>query len=139
MHLPNRSDVEDVFQEVFLKYALHQPDFQGETHEKAWIIRVTINACKDIQKAFWQRRVSSLQDTDTTDITIPASNTEVLDAVLRLKPPKYRTVIYLHYYEGYKAKEIARIMGQRENTIYTWLGRAKEQLRSMLGGELNGA
>ena len=139
MHLRNRSDVEDVFQEVFLKYALHEADFASIEHQKAWLIRVAINACKDLQKSFWRRRVFSLQDTDTTNITVSESSSEVLDAVLRLRPPTYRTVIYLHYFEGYKATEIARIMGQKENTIYTWLNRAKEQLRSQLGGEPDGA
>jgi len=135
MHLNNRSDVEDVFQEVFLKYALHAASFESDAHERAWLIRVAANACKDIRKSFWQRRVCSLEDTDITGITVSEEHKDVLDAVLRLKPPKYRDVIYLHYYEGYKAAEIAAILGQKENTIYTWLSRAKGQLKSLLGGE----
>ena len=59
---------------------------------------------------------------------------EVLEVVLKL-PEKYRNVIYLHYYEGYSAVEIAGILGRKENTIYTWLARAKELLRKELGGE----
>jgi len=135
MHLKNRSDVEDVFQEVFLKYALHEAAFESDVHERAWLVRVAINACKDVLKSFWRRRVSSLED---TDITVSDEYKEVLDAVLRLKPPKYRNVIYLHYYEGYKAAEIAVILGQKENTIYTWLDRARKQLKTLLGGEPDG-
>jgi len=135
MHLKNRSDVEDVFQEVFLRYALHAAPFESDSHEKAWLIRVSVNACKDLLKSFWRRRVSSLEDTDTTHIAVSGEHSEVLDAVLRLKPPKYRDVIYLHYYEGYKASEIAAILRQKENTIYTWLDRARKQLKSFLGGE----
>ena len=135
MHLRNRSDVEDVFQEIFLKYALHESTFENETHEKAWLIRIAVNSCKDLLKSFWKRRVSSLQDADITGISLSEEHREVLDAVLHLKPPKYRTVIYLHYFEGYKATEIARIMDQNINTVYTWLSRAKEQLRGLLGGE----
>lgn len=136
MHLNNRSDVEDVFQEVFLKYALHNADFDSDDHERAWLFRVAINACKDLHKSFWRRRVFSLDDADVTHLAIADKNRDVLDAVLRLVPPKYRDVIYLYYYEGYKAAEIAVILGQKENTIYTWLTRAREQLRQTLGGEL---
>ncbi|MDL2232495.1 sigma-70 family RNA polymerase sigma factor [Ruminococcaceae bacterium OttesenSCG-928-L11] len=135
MHLSNRSDVEDVFQEVFLKYALHDADFESDDHERAWLFRVAINACKDLHKSVWRRRVSSLADADEAHLAIAEENRDVLDAVLRLTPPKYRDVIYLHYYEGYKAAEIAAILGQKENTIYTWLTRAREQLRQTLGGE----
>lgn len=135
MHLNNRSDVEDIFQEVFLKYALHEAEFESHDHERAWLLRVAINTCKDLNKSFWRRRVSSLEDADVTHLSISDGNRDVLDAVLRLVPPKYRDVIYLHYYEGYKASEIAAILGQNENTIYTWLTRAREQLRKTLGGE----
>lgn len=135
MHLNNRSDVEDVFQDVFLKYALHDAAFESHDHERAWLLRVAINACKDLRKSFWRRRVSSLEDTDTSRLFIADENRDVLDAVLRLVPPKYRDVIYLHYYEGYKAAEIAAILRQKENTIYTWLTRAREQLKRTLGGE----
>jgi len=134
MHLNNRSDVEDVFQEVFLKYALHDAEFESQAHERAWLIRVAINACKDVLKSFWRRRVSSLEEADVTNITVPEEHRDVLDAVLRLKPQKYRNVIYLHYYEGYKAAEIAEILRQEENTIYTWLYRARKQMISLLGG-----
>lgn len=134
MHLNNRSDVEDVFQEVYLKYALHDVVFETEEHERAWLLRVAINACKDLKKSFWHRQTAALEDAG--ELSISDDNREVLDAVLHLVPPKYRDVIYLHYYEGYKAAEIAQIMGQKENTIYTWLTRARTQLKQMLGGEL---
>lgn len=62
------------------------------------------------------------------------TSTEVLEVVLRL-PEKYRNVIYLFYYEGYSAVEIAEILGRKENTVYTWLSRAKDILREKLGGE----
>ena len=61
-------------------------------------------------------------------------SSEVLEAVLSL-PEKYRNVIYLHYYEDYPAVEIARILGKKENTVYSWLSRARELLRERLGGE----
>jgi len=137
MYLRNRSDMEDVFQEVFLKHALRKTGFASDAHEKAWLIRVSINACKDLTKSFWHRKVFSLEEADTTGLTLSQDNSDVLDAVLRLRPPKYRAVIYLFYFEGYKATQIAQILGRNENTIYTWLSRAKDQLRATLGGELD--
>lgn len=134
MHLKNKSDIEDVFQEVFLKYILHDDPFESEEHEKAWIIRVTINACKDVFKSFFRRNVCSLEEIETEPFYIQEENRFLLDSVLKL-PDHYKNVIYLFYYEGYSAVEIARILNKRENTIYTWLSRAKSKLKEELGGE----
>lgn len=138
MHLKNYSDTEDVFQDVFLKYILYSRSFENEEHEKAWILRVTINCCKDLLKSFFRSKVSSLDDVDLNRFTVPEENLEVLDSVIRL-PEKYRDVIYLHYYEGYTAAEISKILNKKENTIYTWLSRAKQQLKTELGGETDGS
>ncbi len=135
MHLKNHSDVEDVFQEVFLKYILYDKPFESDAHEKAWLIRVAINACKDIFKSFFRRKVCSFEDIDMEPFYIQEEDRPVLDAVLRL-PDKYRNVIYLFYYEGYTAVEIARILNMRENTVYTWLSRGRVKLKEELGGEL---
>ncbi len=135
MHLKNHSDVEDVFQEVFLKYILYDKPFESDAHEKAWLIRVAINACKDIFKSFFRRKVCSFEDIDMEPFYIQEEDRPVLDAVLRL-PDKYRNVIYLFYYEGYTAVEIARILNMRENTVYTWLSRGRAKLKEELGGEL---
>lgn len=134
LHLKNYADVEDVFQDVFLKYILYEQGFQSKDHEKAWLIRVAINRCKDLLKSFAWRRVTSLDGMDTAAIAVQESDGELLGAVLRL-PDKYRDVIYLYYYEGYNAVEIAEMLGKRVNTIYTWLARAKARLKDMLGGE----
>ena len=135
MHLKNHSDVEDVFQEVFLKYILYDKPFESDAHEKAWLIRVAINACKDIFKSFFRRKVCSFEDIDMEPFYIQEEDRPVLDAVLRL-PDKYRNVIYLFYSEGYTAVEIARILNMRENTVYTWLSRGRAKLKEELGGEL---
>lgn len=137
LHLNHRGDVEDVFQEVFLKHALHDVAFESEAHERAWLLRVAINACKDVTKGFWRRRVFPLEQADLIGLTIGQEESAVLGAVLRLTPPQYRDVIYLHYFEGYKATEIAVIFNRKENTIYTWLDRARKQLRTLLGGAWN--
>ncbi len=135
MHLKNYHDTEDIFQEIFLKYVLHDVVFDNDTHEKAWLLRVAINSCKDNLKSFFRKKVSSIEELTVEPSYIDESNREVFDAVLML-PPNYKNVIYLFYYEGYSAVEIAAILHKKENTIYTWLSRAREQLKSALGGEL---
>ncbi len=131
VHLKNTADTEDIFQTVFLKYALSSAEFESREHEKAWFIRVTISACKDLLKSFFRSRTVSLEE-------LPAEMGEdkryVLEAVLSL-PDKYREVVYLHYYEDYSAPEIGRILGRNVNTVYTLLNRARQQLREKLGGE----
>ncbi|MDR3053588.1 MAG: sigma-70 family RNA polymerase sigma factor [Coriobacteriales bacterium] len=134
VHLKNYHDVEDVFQDVFLKYLLHDARFESELHEKAWFIRVAINACKDSLKSFFKRRVSTIEELVTEPFRMDDDKREVLDAVLKL-PPKYKDVIYLYYYEGYSALEIASLLRKNENTVYTWLSRARAQLKASLGGE----
>jgi RNA polymerase sigma-70 factor (ECF subfamily) len=137
IHLKNRADMEDVFQEVFLKYILHEQPFESHAHEKAWLIRVAINACKDVLKSFFRKNVTSIEELDTEPFCLSDGESEILDAVLRL-PEHYRDVIYLCYYEGYSAVEIAKMLGKNENTIYTWLSRARRKLKEWLGGETLG-
>lgn len=134
LHLKNHADTEDIFQTVFLKYALHTEPFADAEHEKAWLIRVTINACKDLLKSFFRSRTTSLDDLLERPAELPPDHREVLEAVLSL-PRKYREVIYLHYYEDYTALQISRILGKKVNTIYTLLTRSKQMLREKLGGD----
>lgn len=137
VYLKNHTDTEDVFQNVFFKYYLSSKVFESDEHEKAWIIRVTINACKDQLKSFFRTRTVSLDEiTELAELSpfVPEETTEVLEAVLSL-PQKYRDVVYLHFYEEYTAPEIAGILHKNVNTIYTLLTRSKELLRKKLGGE----
>lgn len=134
VHLKNRHDTEDVFQNVYMKYLLYEGSFESAAHEKAWFVRVTINACTDWLRALSRRKWIPLDAIEEESAVLDNSSREVLDVVLKL-PEKYRDVIYLFYYEGYTAVEIAKILGKKENTVYTWLSRAKEILRERLGGE----
>lgn len=134
MHLKNHADTEDIFQTVFLKYVLSSVSFESDEHEKAWLIRVTINACKDLLKSFFRSRTVSLDQLLDQPAPMPSDHREVLEAVLAL-PQKYRDVVYLHYYEGYTAPEIGKILGKNANTVYTLLTRARQLLRDRLGGE----
>lgn len=134
VHLKNDADTEDIFQTVFLKYVLSSVSFQDEEHEKAWFIRVTINACKDLLKSFFRSHTVSLEEVMEQPAQLSPDHRDVLDAVLSL-PPKYRNVVYLHYFEDYTAPQISRILHKNVNTIYTLLTRSKQMLRERLGGD----
>ncbi len=134
LHLKNYADTEDIFQTVFMKYLLHTAPFESEEHEKAWFIRVTVNACKDLLKSFFRRNAVPLEELSEQTAALPEQDREVLEAVLAL-PSKYKDVVYLHYYEGYSAAEIGRILNKNVNTVYTLLSRAREQLKQTLGGD----
>ena len=134
VHLKNEADAEDIFQTVFLKYALHCAAFESPEHESAWIIRVTINACKDLLRSVFRRKTVSLdQVTGLPEVADP-DHREVLEAVLSL-PEKYRVAIYLHYYEGYTAPEIGKLTRRNVNTVYTLLNRGKHMLKEVLENE----
>ncbi|HJC80136.1 MAG TPA: sigma-70 family RNA polymerase sigma factor [Candidatus Mediterraneibacter excrementipullorum] len=133
IHLKNKADTEDIFQNVFLKYVLRTAPFDSPEHEKAWIIRVTANACKDLLRSFFRSRTVSLDVLIETPREMPEDHSDILEAVLAL-PEKYKDPIYLHYYEGYTAEEIGRILGKNTNTVYTLLTRARQMLKNRLEG-----
>lgn len=134
IYLKNYHDTEDIFQTVYLKYILSSAVFENEEHEKAWFIRVTINACKDLIKSFFRSRTVPLDELLNQTENLTPENSEVLEAVLSL-PEKNRAVVYLHYYEGYSAVEISGILGKKVNTVYTLLTRSKQLLKEKLGGD----
>ena len=134
IHLKNQADSEDVFQTVFMKYALSSVVFENEEHEKAWFLRVTINACRDLLRSFFRSRTVPLEELNELPDETSGDSREVLREVLEL-PDKYREVVYLHYFEGYTAPEIAGLMRKNVNTVYSLLARAKKLLRGRLGGD----
>ena len=131
----NKSDSEDIVQEVFIKL-IKNIDKLGDNSEyiKAWIIRVTINTCKDCNKSSWYRKVKKLEENEL-DFCFETEERGVLNKLSELKPI-YRNIIYLYYYEGYKINEIAKILKMNENTVSSNLIRARKQLKEFLeGGE----
>ncbi len=132
-HLKNREDTEDVSQTVFLKYLLSDQAFESEEHEKAWFLRVTMNACKDQLKSLFRHRTVPL-DALREEPALEGRDREVLEAVLAL-PEKYKDPIYLHYFEGYSALEIGGILQIKENTVYSLLSGGRGLLRNSLGGD----
>lgn len=130
LYLKNYVDVEDVFQEVFLKFFQHYDLFESDEHQKAWLCRVAFNQCKDLCKSFWHRKVVSIEKME-----VPYENTEqseLMKTVLGL-PSDQKEVVYLHYYENRTIPEIAEIMQKNTNTVYSILRRAKTQLKKKVG------
>lgn len=123
-------NAEDIFQEVFIKLSEKMPNFENEEHEKAWLIRVTINLTKNINNSSWNKKVITLDENITFETK---EESDVFSIVCEL-PQNYRTVIYLLYYEGYKIKEIAKLMKTKEGTIKTWAFRAREILKQKIEG-----
>ncbi len=124
---------EDITQEVFLKLCRNMPDFESEEHEKAWILRVAINMCKNYNKRVYTHPSVELSETIPINDEYNADGS-VFDAVKAL-PEKYRTAIYLYYFEGYQIKEIAQIMKTNQNTVSSLLMRARKKLGAMLEGD----
>jgi RNA polymerase sigma-70 factor (ECF subfamily) len=130
-YLKNVQDAEDTTQDVFMK--LYRQDIKGFSaeQEKAWLIRVTINACKDILKSAWRRRTTPL---DENVAFCETEQSDLFYAVMALSL-KYRMVIHLYYYEDYPVKEIADILHIKETTVQTRLMRARRKLQEILEKE----
>ena len=134
--LKNQADAEDVLQDVFLKLIERRPSFESEEHRKAWLIRVTINLCRNRLRSPWNWH------RDLEEVTLSAEEpdwqegSEVLDAVLAL-PEKYREVIHLFYYEDCSVAEIARLLHKKEPTVRSLLFRARAILKKTLKGAVD--
>lgn len=130
----NYAKAEDVVSDVFFKYFTCKKIPQEDEHIKAWLIRVTINCCKDIFKSFRFKNVVSLDETQLVYETPEES--DVYHAVMSLDA-KYRIVIHLYYYEGYSTAEIAGIIHKAAPTVRSRLKRAREMLKISLGKEFH--
>lgn len=127
-NLKNTSDAEDIFQEVCLNLLTKNAPLFDDVHIKRWLIRVTINKCKNFSKSLWQSKTETLdlsrEDSRKTENLIP-------ELVFSL-PQKYRNIVYLYYYEEYTVAEIAEILGENKNTVNSKLQRARKKLREIL-------
>ena len=130
-YLKNTEDAKDICQTVLLK--LMGAPARSPEHERAWIIRTSVNVCKDQLKSSWRRTTVDLSA--ALDARAPEAEEGSLWAAVALLPPKYRTVIYLYYYEGYSANEIAQMLGEKPATVATRLSRGRDKLRTQLEQE----
>ncbi len=134
VYLKNIADTEDIFQNVFIKFYKSPVHFESEEHKKAWFIRVTINECKDLLKSFFRKNSVPIEEiSEIPTETDFNENSYVRQAVLKL-PEKYKIVVYLHYFEGYSAVDIGKMLSKNVNSIYTLLARGRELLKKDLGG-----
>lgn len=135
-HTGKMSDAEDITQDVFLTLHSKPVDFSSDEHIKSWLLRVTLNKCRNYHKSLWIRGRIDTDDRglDILSCGMSTDETELLDVVMTL-PEKYRTVLYLYYYEGYTIKEIAGILRKNENTVSSLLQRARAKMKSKLEEE----
>lgn len=125
----NCYDADDILQEVFLRFLKVKEKTISKEHTKALLIRITINCSKSMLSSPFKTRFATLSE----EIPYTDGTKDTLDAVLRL-PLKYRTVIHLYYYCGYKVEEIAEILSTKPSTVKSQLKRAREKLKSELEG-----
>lgn len=121
----NAAEAEDIVQEVFFTYFQKAPEFQSPEHEKAWLLRVTANRCKNVLKSSWVKKVLLGKEVARHQEEF---HSEVMDAVLQLSA-KYREVVCLYYVEGYSIKEIAALLHRTPTAVGTQLERARKKLR----------
>ena len=131
-YLKNTHDAQDICQTVFVKLLTEPREFDSPDHERAYILRMAANACKDLLKSPWRKRTCGLEA--CAQVPAPEAADGSLLAAVNSLPPHYRAVIYLYYYEGYQASEIGVILGIPAATVHTRLARGRAKLKELLGG-----
>lgn len=129
-YLRSRSDADDVTQDVLIRLYKTDTAFENEEHLKRWLIRVTVNCCKNVFRSPW-RRVEDIADYENTLPFDAPECRELFDAVMSLDR-RYRLPVLLYYYEGYRQREIAALLGVPEETVRTRLSRARDKLKHIL-------
>lgn len=135
-YVKNQADAEDLVQEAFFKRLCQSPVFDSEEHEKRWLIRITVNLCKNHVKSFWHKNRTVMEDLpDLMAGGLGEEERNLWQEVLAL-PEKYKISMYLHYYEGYTCKEIAEILRCKESAVKMRLKKGRELLKiELMEGE----
>ena len=133
-HTQRREDAEDAVQDVFTKYITASPRFSDDEHERAWLVRATVNRCHDLLRRGKIREHESLDD--ITDLPSEENGTATdLFRTLAELPEKYKTAIVLHYLEGFSVEEVARMLGISLSAVKMRLSRGRELLKNILNDE----
>jgi len=135
MYMKNRHDTEDMVQNTFIKLMRNRTVFESEEHEKAWLIKTAINLCKDHFRHWWSKTVA-MDKAAVKAVEQPYDTDETYEMIMAL-PPKYKTAIYLYYYEGYSTVEIAKMLGKKPSTIRSHLHTARKLLHMEMEGDLS--
>ena len=125
------TDTEDIVQETFVKAFMRDKAFENERHEKGWLIMTAGNMCKDLLSHWW-RKNRNLDDYETLQAKAGFDIDETFIEIMKL-PPKYKTVIYMYYYEEYSTREISEILKKYKSTVCSLLKRGREILKERLG------
>lgn len=134
---------EDAAQETFVKAFRNFESFRprGEGSEKAWLMRIAVNVCKDTLRSAWFRHVDRRVELDVALLQakedMSHEQRHLMEAILDL-PPRYRMVIILHYYQNLSVDEAAQALGISTSAVYYRLNKARGKLRGLLEGENNG-
>lgn len=131
--LQNKADTEDVFQEVFLRYVEKAPPFQDEEHERAWLLRVTLNCCKDVFRSPFRRHRAQLEEAENLPVWDPEEE-QLLERLQKLSK-KDRAVLHLFYWEDLTTEQVAKAVGCSPAAARQRLSRAREKLRRELDKE----
>ncbi len=147
LQLRNNQDAEDVVQETFYQFIKTNKVFESTEHEKAWLIKVTLNGCRKVWRSAWYRHTDVMPEKESAlnsgenseslmerDALQREQNKEVLEAVMGL-PRKYREVIHLFYFQEMSIKEICFVTERKESTVTSQLTRGRELLRKNLKEE----
>ena len=129
-YMKNHADADDIMQEVFLKLYTYDKEFETDEHARAWLIKVTANMCRNMLKVPWKRLTLPIETAENIEAP-ERKRGQLLETVMKLKP-KNRFVLYMHYFEGYTTKEIAGILGVKENAVTSQLYRGRKQLKKLL-------
>lgn len=135
-HVNNPADADDIYQEVFLAYFRKERSFNDEEHQKAWLIKTTLNWCKKMTGSSWRKKTRPLEE-ELLDQTFQFASEEenlVYQALCEL-PEKYRMVLYLFYFEEFTIDEMSKVLKIRAGTIRMQLTRGRDMMRSKLKGE----
>ena len=131
--LRSPADAEDAAQNAMLRLWRTDTAFQGEEHLRRWLVRVTLNACRDMARSPWRRHTVSLEELPEPAFSDEERRT-IYRAVMTL-PGKYRVPLYLYYYEGYAVNEVGELLGLKPSTVQTRLARGREKLKTILTEE----
>ncbi len=127
----NMQDAQDMVQDTFLRYISSAPKFDSKEHEKAWLIRVTINICKNHLSSAYRRNYAELDENMSVYDTYSSGLADIVNSL----PEKYRIVIHLFYYEDYTQKQIAKILRITESAVSTRLQRGRKLLKEKIGDD----
>ena len=130
-YMKNSYDAEDCTEDVFVKVYTGQLHFNDENHEKAYLSVMAINTCKDHLRAFWRKKVIADEDIERHSYTVDRSSSYLLQEIMNL-PDKYKDVVYMHYYLGYKTDEVAELLKRKPSTVRNQLAEARKLLKNRL-------